>query len=80
VANERAELKRWIKNFEAKSTDAYNTHLHRTGKDSALNVSAVAVRYNNDAADVNGSEIISRNFECVVSEISNAGDVWAGHR
>lgn len=63
VANERAELKRWIKNFEAKSSGAYNTHLHRTGKDSALNVPAVAVRYNNDAADVNGSEIISRNFD-----------------
>ena len=61
--NERAELKNWIKNFEAKSSGAYNTHLHRSGKDSTLNVPASAVRYNKDAADVNGSEIISRNFD-----------------
>jgi len=62
VVNERNLLKDWIKRFEAKSKDAYSTKLHRTGIDSTLNVKAVPVEYNDDSEDVNGSEIISRNF------------------
>lgn len=63
VENERAELKKWIKNFETKSSVAYNTKLYRTGADSVLNVKATPVKYDNNSIDVNGSEIISKNFD-----------------
>ncbi|HPE75202.1 MAG TPA: thiamine pyrophosphate-dependent enzyme [Draconibacterium sp.] len=63
VQNERAELKDWIKRFEEKSAVAYNKQLYRTGADSTLKVAGIAVEYSNDAPDVNGSEIISKNFD-----------------
>jgi pyruvate/2-oxoglutarate/acetoin dehydrogenase E1 component/TPP-dependent pyruvate/acetoin dehydrogenase alpha subunit len=63
VQNERIELKDWIKRFEEKSAVAYNKQLYRTGADSTLKVAGIAVEYNNDATDVNGSEIISKNFD-----------------
>lgn len=63
VANERTELKAWIKRFEAQTADAYNTSLYRNGADSVLNVKAVAVEYDENSSEVNGSEIISKNFD-----------------
>ncbi len=63
VQNERTELKDWIKRFEEKSAAAYNKQLYRTGLDSTLKVAGIPVEYNNDAPEVNGSEIISKNFE-----------------
>ncbi len=63
VEQERNELKEWIKRFEEKSKDAYNMHLYRSGSDSALSVKEIPVDYDDNSTDVNGSEIISRNFE-----------------
>ncbi len=63
VQNERFELKDWIKRFEEKSAVAYNNQLYRSGADSTLKVAGIAVEYSNDALDVNGSEIISKNFD-----------------
>ncbi len=63
VENERAELKEWIKKFEARTVEAYNTKLYRGGSDSTLNVNGVPVEYSEDSTDVNGSEIISKNFD-----------------
>lgn len=63
VESERIQLKDWIKRFEAKSTDVYNTKLYRTGADSVLNVQGIPVEYNENSTDVNGSEIISKNFD-----------------
>ena len=63
VTEERKELKDWIKKYEAKSKDAYNSGLYRTGKDSALNVKKILVEYHDNPEDVNGSEIINRNFD-----------------
>ncbi|MCA1759502.1 MAG: hypothetical protein LC658_07010, partial [Bacteroidales bacterium] len=60
VEKDRIELKEWIKQFEAKSVDFYNKQLYRTGADSTLNVAGVPVKYNENAPDVNGSEIINR--------------------
>lgn len=62
VQNERYELKEWIRQFEAKSKDAYSTQLYRSGKDSVLNVNGIPVQYNKNPQEVNGSEIISQNF------------------
>lgn len=62
VQNERIELKDWIKRFEEKSAAAYNKQLYRTGSDSTLKVAGNPVEYDDDAPEVNGSEIISKNF------------------
>ena len=69
--NERTELKDWIKRFEEKSTQAYNTKLCRTGTDSTLNIKAIPVEYNDESSDVNGSEIISRNFDFLFGKYLN---------
>lgn len=63
VQSERNELKQWIKKFEEKSAAAYNGQLYRTGADSTLKVTGKPVQYNDDAPEVNGSEIISKNFD-----------------
>lgn len=63
VLSERNELKLWIKKFEEKSAAAYNGQLYRTGTDSTLKITERPVEYNDDAAEVNGSEIISKNFD-----------------
>lgn len=63
VQSERNELKQWIKEFEEKSAAAYNGQLYRTGADSTLKVTGKPVQYNDDAPEVNGSEIISKNFD-----------------
>ena len=69
--NERAELKDWIKRFEEKSTLAYNTQLYRTGADSSLKVQSISAQYDENSAEVNGSEIISRNFDVLFSKYPN---------
>lgn len=63
VQSERNELKQWIKKFEEKSAAAYNGQLYRTGADSTLKVTGKPVQYNDDVPEVNGSEIISKNFD-----------------
>lgn len=63
VESERAELKAWIKRFEGQTTDAYNTNLYRTGADSTLKVNGIPVEYDENSIEVNGSEIISKNFD-----------------
>ena len=63
VSEERKELKEWIKKFEASSRDKYNSRLYRMGKDSTLNVQGVPAEYDDNAEEVNGSEIISSNFD-----------------
>ena len=63
VENDRKDLKDWIKRFEEKSAVAYNKQLYRTGIDSTLKVAGWPVEYEDDAPDVNGSEIISKNFD-----------------
>lgn len=63
VENERIELKEWIKNFEERSADFYNGQLYRTGADSTLKVAGIPVKYDENAPEVNGSEIISKNFD-----------------
>lgn len=69
--NERAELKNWIKRFEEKSISFYNTQLYRTGADSSLNVKAVPVEYQEDSVDLNGSEIINKNFDVLFGKYHN---------
>ncbi len=71
VENERAELKDWIKRFEEKTAGFYNGKLHREGKDSALNEKPVPVKYNDESIEVNGSEIVNKNFDVLFDNYPN---------
>ncbi len=71
VQNEREDLKNWIKRFEAKTAGLYNSKLHREGADSALKVKAVSIKYNDNPEEVNGSEIINKNFDILFEKYPN---------
>ncbi len=63
LKNEYNELINWVHRFEKKSNNFYSKNLYREGKDSALNVKEIKVKYGDNPTDVNGSEIINQNFE-----------------
>ena len=71
VENDRKELKEWIKHFEARTAEFYNKQLYRAGVDSTLNVAGVPVKYGENAQDVNGSVIISKNFDVLFHKYPN---------
>ena len=56
-------LKEWITNFEDKSRTFYNKQLYREKKSSVLEVKAIRASYEKEGAEVNGSEILSHNFD-----------------
>lgn len=68
---ERENLNRWISNFEQNTTRFYSANLHREGADSALRVMPVPVIYPEHPAEVNGSEILSRNFDILFEKYPN---------
>lgn len=57
------ELNTWISGFEQRSRDFYNKQLYREGADSALKVKPKPARYSTEGIEINGSEILSRNFD-----------------
>ncbi len=71
VQNERAELQNWIRRFEERTAGFYNNKLHRTGADSTLNVKGHPVKYGPDSEDVNGSQIVNKNFEVLFEKYPN---------
>ncbi len=71
LRNEREELKVWIKQFEERTAGFYNSNLHRSGTDSALNVESIPVKYNEDSQEVNGSEIVNKNFDALFEKYPN---------
>ena len=71
LQNERSELKNWIKRFEERTADLYNSKLHRDGDDSALKVKASPVKYDENSVDVNGSEVVNRNFDVLFEKYPN---------
>lgn len=68
---EKEELLKWIEAFHERSSNFYNRQLYREGKDSALNVSSVSPIYETDPIEVNGSEILSRNFDALFGKYPN---------
>ncbi len=68
---EQKELKQWISNFEAKSRKAYNKQLYREGSGSVLNVKSEPARVNENSFEINGSEILSRNFDVLFTKYPN---------
>ncbi|WP_297093394.1 thiamine pyrophosphate-dependent enzyme [uncultured Draconibacterium sp.] len=71
LEDERDILKDWISRFEERTAGFYNGELYRTGPDAALNVKAVAVEYDENAADVNGSVVVNKNFDALFSKYPN---------
>lgn len=65
------ELKQWIWDFESKSRKAYNKQLYREGSGSVLNVKSEPARYNKNSVEVNGSEILSSNFNALFTKHPN---------
>ncbi len=71
LQNERAELQDWINRFKTRTSDFYNSNLHRTGSDSALKVEGHPVRYGSNPEDVNGSQIVNKNFDVLFEKYPN---------
>ncbi len=68
---ELTELKEWIARFEKRSRAFFSSELHRTGVDSTLNVKAVPAKYNEDSVEVNGSEVVNKNFDALFAKYPN---------
>ena len=71
VEKEKVRLKDWIKRFEERTEEKYNSSLYREGKDSVLKVNAVPVEYDGNSVDVNGSVIINKNFDVLFEKYPN---------
>jgi pyruvate/2-oxoglutarate/acetoin dehydrogenase E1 component/TPP-dependent pyruvate/acetoin dehydrogenase alpha subunit len=66
------ELKDWIVDFEIKSREFYNSNLYLNGNHSALQVKHEPVVYDEkNVMEVNGSEILSRNFDVLFKKYPN---------
>ncbi|MEN8116573.1 MAG: thiamine pyrophosphate-dependent enzyme [Bacteroidota bacterium] len=69
--DEREKLKIWINRYEEKSAVFYNRQLYREGQDSALKVKGVPVEYSTNPEEINGSEIINKNFDYLFGKYPN---------
>ncbi len=56
-------LKEYHKEFLAKNSAFYNTHLYNEGPTSALKVAPVKALYNDEAASLNGFEVLNHYFD-----------------
>ena len=66
------ELNRWIQRFEKKSRDFYSSNLYFEGNNSVHLVKPEPVIYDSSRnEEVNGSEILNRNFEALFSKYPN---------
>lgn len=64
-------LKEWITRFENRSIQFYNKQLYLDGTGSVLNVPHSSPKFTDASIEVNGSEILSRNFEVLFSRYPN---------
>ncbi len=71
VGGERRKLHRWIEQFKVKSSGLYNSRLYREGNDSAVKVKALPASYSENAQEVNGSTILSQNFDALFQKYPN---------
>ncbi len=71
LQKEKKELQQWIERFGKRSFNFYSRQLHREGPDSVLKSGPVAAHYETDALEVNGSEIINRNFDALFGKYPN---------
>ncbi|MGC9354868.1 MAG: transketolase C-terminal domain-containing protein, partial [Mariniphaga sp.] len=67
----KEELKNWISGFEIRSREFYNKQLYLENSGSALKVKPSSAKYNAESIEINGSEILSRNFDALFSKYPN---------
>ena len=71
LSNERKELGDWIEKFSEQNKKFYNTNLYRESKDSARFVNGVGIEYQDNPAQVNGSQILNQNFDALFRKHPN---------
>ena len=71
LSQERNELINWSEKFEEQNRKFYNTNLYREGKDSALQIADVSVRYADNPPQINGSQILNQNFDALFEKHPN---------
>ncbi len=65
---EKQDLIHYIELLEQRTKNYYNRHLLREGSDSAVNGNEVKPLYDEYSVEVNGSEILSNNFDALFSK------------
>ena len=58
-----ARINQYYQRLKSESEKLYDSFLYNEGEKSALNVPAIAVRYNDDAASINGFEVLNNYFD-----------------
>jgi 2-oxoisovalerate dehydrogenase E1 component len=81
-------LQEYYTNYLTKYQDTYSSHLHSQSPQSALKVQEVKPEYGDDNAELNGFEILNRNFDRILSshpeviafgeDVGKIGDVNQG--
>lgn len=67
----KGNLVNWVKSFEEASSTFYNRQLYREGKDSALQILPVPAIYSNKTKELNGSEVLNKNFHALFKKYPN---------
>lgn len=81
-------LQDYYTNYLTKYQDTYSSHLHSQSPQSALKVQEIKPEYGDDNAELNGFEILNRNFDRILSshpeviafgeDVGKIGDVNQG--
>jgi len=58
-----ARIHQFYQQLKSESEKLYDSHLYNEGEKSAIKVPAIAVRYNDDAASINGFEVLNNYFD-----------------
>lgn len=61
----REALSRWLIEFDRENENRYSSELYSTGADSALRVEAVPATYDDEPEQLDGRQILQRNFEAM---------------
>lgn len=70
----KEKLKSFVKSLEALGAERYNTNLYSTTKYAAKHVPVIPAEYNEDAVELNGFEILNKNFDHI---LETRQDVYA---
>jgi len=62
----RTKLLLWLENALKEGADRYNTFLYSESDQSALNIPAVAAKYDDDAPLINGFQILNHYFDYIL--------------
>ena len=63
----REALSRWLVEFDRENENRYSSELYSAGADSALRVEAVPATYDEEPEQLDGRQILQRNFEAMVT-------------